>query len=370
MAAAQTEPKPKDRESLLKKHNAALQEIARLQQELANAKRALDASRKRTPGSGDDAPATDFFLAGNAYVNLKKYPEAIAAFTRAIERAPRDAPSFRNRGITYTYLGAYKQGLDDLNEALALDPQDAIAHNHRGIARYALGNSKVAIADFDKAIELQPKLAEAYNNRGIILQKLGNYPLASKDFNFAAQLGMEPASRHHERLRDEIRQTQERLQQAGMNPGPADGIAGQQTLAALQQFQRVRELPVTGLLDTATKQALGLASPPPSAPPQASAASALRFVLQTKPEYPLLARQQGQEGTVTLRLEMLSDGTIGEVQILRSSGHPLLDAAAQEAAKGWTHLPAMQDGVQVTRWADVTLTFSLGSGRATQDAGQ
>src|SRR5688572_29905284 len=97
MATAQTEQKPKDRESLLKKHNAALQEIARLQQELANAKRALDASPKRTPGSSDDAPATDFFLAGNAYVNLKKYPEAIAAFTRAIERAPRDAPSFRNR---------------------------------------------------------------------------------------------------------------------------------------------------------------------------------------------------------------------------------------------------------------------------------
>jgi TonB family protein len=370
MAAAQTEQKPKDQESLLKKHNAALQEIARLQQELANAKRALDASPGRTPGNSDDAPATDFFLAGNAYVNLKKYPEAIAAFTRAIKRAPQDAPSFRNRGITYTYLGAHQQALDDLNEALALDPQDVVAYNHRGITHYALGNPKVAIADFDKAIELQPKLAEAYNNRGIVLHSLGNYASASKDFNLAAQFGMELASHHLERLRDEIRQTQERLQQAGMNPGPADGIAGQQTLAALQQFQRARGLPVTGLYDTSTKQALGLPSPPPSAPPQASAASVPRFVLQTKPEYPLLARQRGQEGTVTLRLEMLVAGTIGEVHIVRSSGHPILDTAAQDAARSWTHLPAVQDGVEVTRWAEVTLTFSLGGEPETQEAGR
>jgi TonB family protein len=370
MAAAQTEQKPKDRESLLKKHNAALQEIARLQQELANAKRALDASPKRTPGSSDDAPATDFFLAGNAYVNLKKYPEAIAAFSRAIKRAPRDAPSFRNRGITYTYLGAYQQALDDLNEALELDPQDAVAYNHRGIAHYALGNTKVAIADFDKAIELQPKLAEAHNNRGIVLHKLGNYQLASKDFNLAAQLGMELAARHLQLLRDEIRQAQERLHQAKMNPGPADGIAGQQTMAALQQFQQARGLPVTGLLDDATKQALGLQPSPPSAPPQASAASPPRFVYQPKPEYPLQARQQGWEGTVTLRLEMLADGTISEVQIVRSSGHPILDAAAQETAKTWTHQPAMQDGVAVTRWADITLSFALSSEPVTKETGE
>jgi TonB family protein len=155
-----------------------------------------------------------------------------------------------------------------------------------------------------------------------------------------------------------------------MNPGPADGILGQQTMAALQQFQRAHGLPGTGLLDDVTKQALGLPPPPPATPPQALAASMPRFVHQPKPEYPLLARHQGLEGNVTLRLEMLADGTIGEVQIVRSSGHPILDAAAQEAAKSWTHLPAMQEGVPVTGWADVTLSFALDSKPVTMDAGQ
>ena len=370
MAAAQPAQRPKDGEPLRKKYDAALQEIARLKQELAHAKRELDASAKRSPGSGDEAPATDFFLAGNAYVAQKKYPEAIAAFTRAITRVPHDAPSFRNRGITHAYLGNYQQALDDFNSALDLDPQDTVAYNYRGIALYALDRPKEAIANFDKAIELQPKLAEAHNNRGIVWHKLGNYPLASKDFHLAAQLGMELAPHHLQRLREEIRQAQEGLQHAGMNPGPADGIPGQQTLAALQQFQRTRGLPVTGLLDPATKQALGLQPLPPSAPSQAQAATVPRFVHQPKPEYPSLARQQGLEGTVTLHLEMLAHGMIGEIQIVRSSGHPILDTAAQEAAKTWTHLPATQDGVGVTRWADVTLTFSLSNEPATQDVGQ
>jgi protein TonB len=85
-------------------------------------------------------------------------------------------------------------------------------------------------------------------------------------------------------------------------------------------------------------------------------------VHQPKPEYPLAARQQGWEGTVTLRLEMVADGTVGAVQILKSSGHPLLDSAAQEAAKAWTHVPATQDGGAMSGWVDIDLTFALDRG--------
>jgi protein TonB len=49
--------------------------------------------------------------------------------------------------------------------------------------------------------------------------------------------------------------------------------------------------------------------------------------------YPDVARQNGWEGTVSLRLELLADGTVGEVQVAHSSGYTALDTAAQEAAK-------------------------------------
>jgi TonB family protein len=370
IAAAQTAQKPKESASLRQQYNAALQEITRLKQELESARRDLESYKKNRPGLGESAPASDFFLAGNAYISLKKYPEAVAAFTRAIERAPQDAASFRNRGITYTYLGEYQPALSDLNKAIELNPQDAVAHNHRGIVYYTLGNLQQAVPSFDKAIELQPKLAEAYNNRGIALRKLGNYRQATKDFDAAAQLGMTFATQHLQALKDEIRQAQERLQQAGMNLGRPDGIPGQQTMTALQQFQRVRGLPVTGLLDEATRQALGLRPSAPTLGSQATVESLPHFVHQPKPGYPLQARQQGWEGTVTLRLELLARGTVGEVQVVKSSGHALLDTTAQEVAKTWTHVPTIQNGTAATRWVDINLTFTLDNTSAPEDAKQ
>jgi periplasmic protein TonB len=62
---------------------------------------------------------------------------------------------------------------------------------------------------------------------------------------------------------------------------------------------------------------------------------------------------------VTLRLELRADGTVGDVQVERSSGHDVLDTAAQEAAKTWKHMPPTQEGVPMTRWAEMSLTFTL-----------
>lgn len=115
-----------------------------------------------------------------------------------------------------------------------------------------------------------------------------------------------------------------------------------------------------GLLDDKTKTALGIRLDTPLAPHQPQAtASPLYFRQQPKPEYPLLARQQGWEGTVTLRFEMLADGTIGKVDIVKSSGYPILDAAAQDAVKQWTHEPAKRHGMPVTRWATLDFNFTL-----------
>jgi protein TonB len=84
-----------------------------------------------------------------------------------------------------------------------------------------------------------------------------------------------------------------------------------------------------------------------------------RFAQQPKPEYPLLARQQGWEGTVTLHIELLANGTVGTVEVAASSGYPSLDAAAQEAVQRWTHTPARRHGTPVTSWTKLNFTFTL-----------
>jgi hypothetical protein len=55
-----------------------------------------------------------------------------------------------------------------------------------------------------------------------------------------------------------MRQAQERLRAAGLDPGPADGMLGSKTREALRQYQRSKGLRTTGELDAATQKALGV----------------------------------------------------------------------------------------------------------------
>ena len=53
-----------------------------------------------------------------------------------------------------------------------------------------------------------------------------------------------------------LQDAQRKLNTLGYDPGMADGVYGPRTRQALEAFQREQHLPVSGLLDTATLQAL------------------------------------------------------------------------------------------------------------------
>jgi TonB family protein len=69
---------------------------------------------------------------------------------------------------------------------------------------------------------------------------------------------------------------------------------------------------------------------------------------------------------VTLRIELLADGTVGEVEVARSSGYLVLDTAAQDAARTWTHKPAMHNGQPVTRQVSLNVHFALDKAAETE----
>jgi TonB family protein len=345
---------------LQSKYDHALQEIARLQSELDKARKKIEQLQRQLEAAAA-APTHNWFAEGNTLFLDKKYAEAIEAFGKALAENAQDAKSYRNRGIVYQHLNDYHKAIEDFDRALALDAQDAVTLNQRGIVYFQLQDSQKAIADFTKALAIDPKLAAAYNNRGIVYRQLGNYRAALEDIGTAAQLGLELASQYLQVFRDEVKQAQQALQQAGLDPGAPDGMPGQRTIAALLQYQRNQGLAANGRLDEATRNALGMQ---PSTLPAASSEVAdtpPQFVRQTKPEYPLLARQRGWQGSVTLHLELLADGTVGEVEVAQSSGYSVLDTAAQEAAKTWTHAPAQHNEAPVTRWTRLTVHFTLDS---------
>ena len=62
------------------------------------------------------------------------------------------------------------------------------------------------------------------------------------------------------------------------------------------------------------------------------------------PIYPAPASMQRLEGTVLLRVHLSADGSVGQLEIITSSGHPILDAAAVRAVRTWHYAPAMRGG--------------------------
>ncbi|GGJ11251.1 peptidoglycan-binding domain-containing protein [Neoroseomonas lacus] len=69
---------------------------------------------------------------------------------------------------------------------------------------------------------------------------------------------------------------QERLREAGVYMGAADGVWGPESQTALDRFQQARGMAVTGSMNLATAQALGVGLPrllPPPAMPEPAAAA-------------------------------------------------------------------------------------------------
>lgn len=67
-----------------------------------------------------------------------------------------------------------------------------------------------------------------------------------------------------------------------------------------------------------------------------------QLVKSTKPVYPDLARRAGIEGVVAVKMLIDIDGTVIEVEIIKSSGNTLLDQAAVAAAYQHQFTPARQ----------------------------
>ena len=76
-------------------------------------------------------------------------------------------------------------------------------------------------------------------------------------------------------------------------------------------------------------------------------------------QYPRVSQEDGDEGIVTLRFIVQPDGSISDIRIARSSGHPRLDAAAQKAHRNIKLQPATCHGKPIAMQIHQSFTFEL-----------
>jgi len=78
-----------------------------------------------------------------------------------------------------------------------------------------------------------------------------------------------------------------------------------------------------------------------------------RYLENSPPVYPPAAKRKGYEGTVLLSVKILTNGTVSELRVKKSSGYSILDRAALKAVEKWKF------EIPFTVWVDVPVRFVL-----------
>jgi protein TonB len=84
-----------------------------------------------------------------------------------------------------------------------------------------------------------------------------------------------------------------------------------------------------------------------------------KYAENPKPLYPREAQKKGFQGEVVLKVEVLSNGLVGQVEVKRSSGHEILDHSALSAVKQWKFFPAKRGESTISSWVNIPIKFQL-----------
>jgi TonB family protein len=75
------------------------------------------------------------------------------------------------------------------------------------------------------------------------------------------------------------------------------------------------------------------------------------------PDYPQEARAAGKTGTVILKVVILADGSVADVQVMR--GEEPFVSSAMKAVRDWRYEPARFQGQPITVYRIIQIPFKL-----------
>jgi tetratricopeptide (TPR) repeat protein len=105
----------------------------------------------------DVKEAKEYYRKGNTYYELEQYPEAIAAYKKAININSDYAEAYLWMGYAYEKLKQYADAIAAHKKAVSIKPDDAYAYNGMGNAYHNSGQYADAITAYKKAISIEPK---------------------------------------------------------------------------------------------------------------------------------------------------------------------------------------------------------------------
>jgi tetratricopeptide (TPR) repeat protein len=163
---------------------------------------------------------------GVEYTNLRKFPEAVAAFKQAAEKAHVKPNYWNNLAAAYAAMNKHDLALEALNS------NERLAAPHGSWADwYNLGNGyqkqmdyQKAIAAYKRAVQLNPGSGELWTNLGASEQSVGQWDLALQYYKKGMALGDKLGSQNSAALQNAIADANRRAKEASASGGNSIGV--------------------------------------------------------------------------------------------------------------------------------------------------
>lgn len=118
---------------------------------------------------------TVHYNSGLCLYSMNRYPEAIAAFRKAVLIAPGHALGWMKLGGMYLHTGMFAEGLACHERALAMDPDSAEINIALATTLSLFEADDVAIRHYRRALEINPDAFEAEVGLGHVLMRAGEW---------------------------------------------------------------------------------------------------------------------------------------------------------------------------------------------------
>ena len=153
---------------------------------------------QRALGSNGSVAAAHRHLA-NSLRDLRRFEEALASYTRAIELRADFKEAYVNRAMLQLTLCNAAAALADFDRALALGAHDVQVHTFRASALIDLARPAEAIASCDLALACDPDFGFAYINRAAACYLLGQHRQALESAEEAVRRRPDDGDAHAQR---------------------------------------------------------------------------------------------------------------------------------------------------------------------------
>ena len=126
--------------------------------------------------------AAQWLEKGNAFQAEKEYPNAIAAYSRAINIDPQFGQAFSERGKMYMHTKQFDLAVADFTKTIEFDPGNGELFWLRGLAYAGKGQHTLALNDYNKTLRLNPKMYLAYWTSALSYERMGALNSALQSF--------------------------------------------------------------------------------------------------------------------------------------------------------------------------------------------